>query len=71
MNPVVWIPPSQFALAYDKHPATIRQWCITGFIVEMGYQLKRDVKGHWFIGVPMNISRARNARSASTLLTSM
>jgi hypothetical protein len=49
---IVWLDVKQFADTQHKNPVTIRQWCATGFVVELGYLLHCDTTGHWRIGIP-------------------
>lgn len=49
---VTWLKPSEFAVRQCKRVRTIQLWCKSGFIVELGFILCRDVTGNWLIGVP-------------------
>lgn len=51
-NGIVWLSPSEFALKQHKTGKTIRQWCRSGFVVELGFILYHDPKGYWQIGIP-------------------
>jgi hypothetical protein len=51
---LTWIPLSLLALEYQKSKETVRLWIKSGFIVEIGFHVKRDVTGHYIIGVPNN-----------------
>jgi hypothetical protein len=48
-----WFKPSEIAKQFNKSPMTIRRWCGSGFILTLGYRLRRDVKGQTMIGVPL------------------
>lgn len=54
---LVWLPLSDIAREYNRHPEAIRQWCKSGFIIELGYSLRRDETGHWIVGVPESMYR--------------
>jgi len=47
-----WLDVREFSKKQQKNPVTIRIWCRTGFLVELGFVIERDVTGHWKIGVP-------------------
>ena len=49
---IVWIPLSEIAIEYRKSPRMIRKWVHSGFILEIGFSVQRDVTGHYLIGVP-------------------
>jgi len=51
-TPIKWVPVSALAREYQKHPFTIRRWITSGFIFTLGYRVRRDVTGHWRIGIP-------------------
>lgn len=44
-----WIPVSEVAREYQKTSITIKRWCASGFILRLGYKVKRDPKGRWFL----------------------
>lgn len=44
-----WIPVSQVAREYNKHVVTIKRWCVSGFIIHLGFRVRRDPKGQWFL----------------------
>lgn len=44
-----WIPVSVVARDYQKHPVTIKRWCSSGFILHLGFRVKRDPKGRWLL----------------------
>jgi len=48
----VWVPVSDFAVEFNKNPVTIKHWIANGFLLELGYRVKRDFTGHWIIGIP-------------------
>jgi hypothetical protein len=54
-SPVKWVPLSVIAIEYNRVPAAIRQWCSNGFILELGYSLRKDSTGHWIVGVPFSL----------------
>lgn len=47
-----WLSVSDIAREYDRTPTMIRVWCRTGFIITLGYHVRKDHTGHWLIGVP-------------------
>lgn len=49
---ITWVPVSVIALEYQRTPQFIRRWCSSGYILELGYSLRRDSLGHWLVGVP-------------------
>lgn len=46
-----WLSVKDFAKVQRKQPVTIYQWVNSGFILEIGFRVVRDVTGHVFIGV--------------------
>lgn len=48
----IWLDVKEFAEKQQKNSKTIRLWCISGFAVELGLLVHRDVTGHWKIGIP-------------------
>ncbi len=52
---VEWLPLTTFAEQYGRHPNSIRQWCRSGFMIELGFYVRKDVTGHWIVGVPSEI----------------
>ena len=52
-NGVMWIPVAQMAREYHKSKDTIKRWIEDGFILQLGYTVKRDPSGYWLIGKPM------------------
>lgn len=44
-----WVPVSQIAREYQKHPMTIKRWCTSGFILHLGFRIKKDPKGRWLL----------------------
>lgn len=51
-NEITWVPVSVIAAEYQRTPQMIRNWVRSGFIVEIGFSVRRDVTGHFIIGVP-------------------
>jgi hypothetical protein len=49
---ITWVPVSVIAAEYQRTPQMIRNWVRNGFIVEIGFSVRRDVTGHYIIGVP-------------------
>jgi hypothetical protein len=50
---LVWLPANAIALEYNRSPRLIRVWCTNGFLIELGYRVRRDETGHWIVGVPL------------------
>lgn len=48
----VWLDVPEFARKQQKARTTIYEWCASGFVVELGYVIRKDVTGHWRIGIP-------------------
>lgn len=48
---VKWLTVQEFAEKQGKSPSRIYEWCQTGFVIELGFLLKKDYTGHWRIGV--------------------
>jgi hypothetical protein len=44
-----WIPVSVIAKEYNKNSVTIKRWCSSGFILRLGFRIKRDPKGRWML----------------------
>ena len=67
---IVWLDTEEFAIRQCKGGSTIRRWCNSGFIVELGFLLRRDPKGYWQIGIPLqHQAYAQFAHSTPTFLT--
>lgn len=49
---ITWVPVSVIAAEYQRTPQMIRNWVRNGLIVEIGFRVRRDVTGHFIIGVP-------------------
>jgi len=48
----VWLTVKEFAYRQNRSPVSIWRWCDTGFIIELGYLLHRDITGRILIGIP-------------------
>ena len=44
-----WVPVSVVAKEYNKTSVTIKRWAATGFILHLGFRVKRDPKGRWLL----------------------
>jgi hypothetical protein len=64
---VFWLPLAAIAKQYDKHPEVIRQWCKRGFMIELGFRIRKDETGHWAIGVPKSIYQNFTQISVDTI----
>jgi hypothetical protein len=49
---VIWLSISAFARVYSRDTRTIRRWCTDGYVLTLGYRLRRECRGQWRIGVP-------------------
>jgi len=49
---ITWVPVSVIAAEYQRTPQMIRNWVKNGLIVQIGFSVRRDVTGHFIIGVP-------------------
>lgn len=49
---IVWVTTSEFAQEFRKTNRTVQRWCTAGFVLSLGYRIRRDVTGHWQVGVP-------------------
>jgi len=59
-----WIPVSKVAREYNKHAMTIKRWCASGFIIHLGFRVRRDPKGQWFLSriIPEQTSQLKHRR---------
>jgi ribosomal protein S6 len=55
-----WTPISQVAKDYNKHVVTLKRWCADGFILRLGFRVKKDPKGRWFL---MDVSTEQTVQS--------
>jgi hypothetical protein len=63
---ITWVPVSVIAAEYQRTPQMIRNWVRSGFIVEIGFSVRRDVTGHFIIGVPTSeYENFKNAKLAN------
>jgi hypothetical protein len=44
-----WVPVSEVAKEYSKHPNTIKRWAAEGFILHLGFRVMKDPKGRWLL----------------------
>lgn len=69
---ITWVPVSMIAAEYHRTPQMIRNWVRSGFIVEIGFSVRKDVTGHYIIGVPTsefrNFASQRTQTSETNLL---
>jgi hypothetical protein len=49
---ITWVPLSVIAQEYKRDIETIRRWAHSGLLVEVGFTVRRDLTGHWSVGVP-------------------
>lgn len=47
---MVWVPISSLAEEYHKSKCTIWRWISDGFLVQLGYCIKREPGGYWYAG---------------------
>jgi hypothetical protein len=63
---IVWLPISVVALMYSRSAESIRLWCIEGYIIQLGYRVRRECRGQWRIGIPVTeYSKFSNAQVAT------
>ena len=67
-NGIVWVPASEVAIEFGRVPRTMRRWCDTGYVLNLGYRIKRDQTGHWLVGVPTEEYRTFKTYRARTSL---
>lgn len=48
-----WYRMSEVARYFGKSQMTIWKWCTDGFILTLGYRLRHDRNGRWFIGTQL------------------
>ena len=63
----VWVTPPRLAVEFNKTEMTMRRWCYSGFILSLGYLLRREPRGRWLIGIPLD--EYRTFRTASLYLS--
>ncbi len=51
ISSVLWLDVREFSRVLMKSQKTIWGWCLSGFIVELGYILEKDPTGHYRIGI--------------------
>ena len=54
---ITWVPLSLIAQEYKRDIRTIQRWAINGLLVEVGFAVRKDLTGHWSVGVPPDIYR--------------
>jgi len=50
----LWVSMTEIARLYGKQRMSVYRWCVEGYLIELGYKLKREPKNRWLIGVPPN-----------------
>ena len=68
---ITWVPVSVIATEYQRTPQMIRNWVKSGFIVEIGFSVKKDVTGHYIIGVPTDYFRQFSKQSLQNIETNL
>ncbi len=58
-----WLTISAVAIQFNKTRQTIHNWCRSGFIITLGYQLRRDPQGNWRLNPPSEDERSTNLLS--------
>lgn len=48
----VWVSTREFAQEFRKTNRTVQRWCSAGFVLSLGYRIRRDATGHWEVGIP-------------------
>ena len=54
-DPLTWVPLNVIAIEYHRSPESMRLWCVSGFMLELGYSLRKDELGRWQVGVPASL----------------
>jgi hypothetical protein len=64
MNEITWVPIAVIAAEYQRTPQMIRNWVRSGLIVEIGFSVRKDITGHYIIGVPTSEFRNFSTQSS-------
>jgi hypothetical protein len=65
---LVWVPMSVIASEYKRDVETIRRWAISGLLVEVGFVVRKDLTGHWSVGVPPDIYSTFSTRATPVVV---
>jgi hypothetical protein len=68
---ITWVPVSVIAAEYQRSPQMIRNWVRSGLIVEIGFSVRRDITGHFIIGVPTSEFRNFSSQKSQTYQTNV
>lgn len=53
-----WISPSEMAKEWHRSAKCIREWCQDGTLVSAHCRVYKDIKGRWWIGIPIDTPHA-------------
>lgn len=68
MTNITWVPLSVVATEYKRDVETIRRWAISGLLVEVGFVVRKDITGHWSVGIPENIYSTFSTRATPVVV---
>jgi hypothetical protein len=68
---IIWVPVSVIAAEYQRTPQMIRNWVRSGFIVEIGFSVRKDITGHYIIGVPTSEYRNFSTQKSQSRETNL
>ena len=60
---------TEVAREFNKTRKTIHEWCQSGFILQLGYTVRRDATGHWFLTPPPSTKPVATQNPPSNSLT--
>lgn len=49
-----WYTITQASRYFGKDPSVILRWCHAGTLLDAQCVTRRDLTGHWFIGIPLD-----------------
>lgn len=67
---ITWVPLSVIAAEYKRDVETIRRWALSGLLVEVGFVVRKDLTGHWSVGVPENLYSSFSTRATPVVVNS-
>jgi hypothetical protein len=68
---ITWVPVAVIAAEYQRTPQMIRNWVRSGLIVEIGFSVRKDVTGHYIIGVPTSEYRNFSTQKSQSFKTNL
>lgn len=57
-NGIMWVPIGDVARDFQKARWTLIRWARDGFLLRLGYNVKRDLSGYWYVGRPSQPSQS-------------